>query len=571
MMLLKAGLEVLKPWPLKVLVDQVLGDKPVPEALAWLPGPATRDNLLTWCVAGTVVLFLLAWAVGLAAAYANTGFGQRMVFDLAGNLFGRLQRLSLRFHSHKPIGDSIRRVTTDCGCVSSIVVDALLPVAMALVSLAGMFAILWRLDRTLTLWSLAVVPYMMLVFRVYAGPMEERSSRHEEAEGRLYDVVEETLSAIPVVQAFALEEHAEDRFRKTTGAIFDATRSVRSVELQFKVLMELATAAGTAAVVWLGARHALEGRVSVGDMLVFLSYLASLYAPLEAVMYTPFTIQQAAGSARRVREILETEPEVQDRPGARPLAPGGGHVRLEDVTFGYEPGRPILHGVSLEARPGETVAIVGATGAGKSTLVSLVPRFFDPWDGRVTFDGMDVRDVQLQSLRGRVALVLQESFLFPLTVAENIAYGRPGVSRVEIEAAARDANAHAFIERLPRGYDTVAGERGATLSGGERQRLAIARALLGNTPVLILDEPTSALDAETEALLLEALQRLMAGRTTFVIAHRFSMVRHADRIVVLQRGRIVESGTHVELLRAGGTYYRLHELQTQPAVDWTGA
>jgi len=567
MTLLKTGLEVLKPWPMKVLVDQVLSDKPAPEVLKLLPGPATPDNLLAWCVAGTVLLFLLGWAAALGLAYASIGFGQRMVFDLAGDLFGRLQRLSLRFHSRKPLGDSIRRVTTDCGCVSTIVVDALLPVATSVISLGAMFGILWQIDSTLALLALAVVPYMIVVFRVYAGPMEARSTRHEEAEGRLYNVVEETLSAIPVVQAFGLEEQAEGRFRKTTRAIFDATWSMRSVELQFKVLMGLATAAGTAAVVWLGARHALDGRVSVGDILIFLSYLASLYAPLEALMYTPFTIQQAAGSARRVREILETDPEVKDRPGARPLATAFGHVCLKDVSFGYEPGRPVLHGVSLEARPGETVAIVGATGAGKSTLVSLVPRFFDPWEGRITFDGVDVRDVQLQDLRGRVSLVLQESFLFPLTVAENIAYGRPGASRNEIEAAARAANAHVFIGRLPRGYDTVVGERGATLSGGERQRLAIARALLKDAPVLILDEPTSALDAETEGLLLAALERLMAGRTTFVIAHRFSMVRRADRIVVIQGGKIVESGTHVELLKAGGSYHRLHELQAPPAVS----
>jgi ATP-binding cassette subfamily B protein/subfamily B ATP-binding cassette protein MsbA len=381
----------------------------------------------------------------------------------------------------------------------------------------------------------------------------DRSYEQQEAEGKIYDVVEQTFSSISLVQAFGCEAANEGRFAGATGATLAATRTLTRVQLQFKILIGLATATGTAGILWVGTQHAPRG-LSIGAILLFLSYLGSLYAPLEAMMYSTSTIQGAAGSARRVREILLAEQEVRDQSGAPPLSSVRGHVRIENVTFGHETGRPILRNVSLEARPGETVAIVGPTGAGKSTLVSLVPRFFDPWEGRVTLDGHDVRQVQLRSLRSHIALVLQEAFLFPLTIAENIAYGRPGATLAEIEAAARAANAHEFITRLPNGYQTVIGERGATLSGGERQRISIARALLKNAPVLILDEPTSALDVVTEGGLLDALERLAQGRATFIIAHRLSTIRRADRIVAIEEGQIAESGTHDELLARGGVY-----------------
>jgi ATP-binding cassette subfamily B protein/subfamily B ATP-binding cassette protein MsbA len=565
-MLLEIGLDLLKPWPMKILVDHSLNGEPMPPglaaAVALLPGAAGREGLLAWCVVGTVVLFLLAWGLGLAAAIANLQFGQGMVYDLATDLFGHLQRLSLRFHSRRSVGDTVRRVTADCGCVATIVQHALLPVLTALVTLVLMFGILCRMDALLALLALAVLPGMVFVFRRFAQPMMDRSYEQQEAEGRVYDVVEQTLSAIPVVQAFVREEHGDRRFAATARTTLNAALATTNVQLWFKVLMGLTTALGTAAILWMGGHHVLSGQLSVGDLLVFLAYLGFLYAPLETLMYTSSTVHGAAGSARRVLEVVETEPEVADRPAARPLPQVKGYVRLENVTFGYEPERPVLRDVSLEVLPGQTAALVGFTGAGKTTLVSLVPRCFDPWEGRITLDGHDVRDVQLRSLREQVGLVLQQPFLFPLTIAENIAYGRPGASRHEIEAAARAANAHAFIERLPEGYETVVGERGATLSGGERQRLSIARALLKDAPILILDEPTSALDAETEGLLLEALRRLMRGRTTLIIAHRLSTIRNADWIAVIDQGQVVEKGTHAELLERRGLYAYLHGIQS---------
>jgi ATP-binding cassette subfamily B protein/subfamily B ATP-binding cassette protein MsbA len=312
---------------------------------------------------------------------------------------------------------------------------------------------------------------------------------------------------------------------------------------------------------WFGGQAVMRADMTLGQIVLFLGYLAGLYSPIEVMAYTGSTIQVAGGSARRVLEVLETEPEVLERPGAISLPRARGHVQFQNVSFGYEPQKLVLRDVTLDARPGQTIALVGPTGAGKSTLVSLVPRFFDPVEGRVLIDGHDIRDVKLASLRSQVAIVLQEPFLFPLSVAENIAYGRPDATPAEIEAAACAANAHDFISRLPQGYETILGDRGTNLSGGERQRLSIARALLKDAPILILDEPTSALDAGTETVIMEAVQNLVRGRTTFIIAHRLATVQNAHRIIVLQNGAVIESGTHRDLMNQGGLYARFAGLQ----------
>ncbi|MGZ4962272.1 MAG: ABC transporter ATP-binding protein [Limisphaerales bacterium] len=557
-MLLKTGFDLLKPWPMVFLVDYVLQHKaPTPAVktvVDWLPGAPTTGNLILWSVAATIVIFLLGWVAQVADAYANISFGQRIVYDLAADLFAKLQHLSLRFHASKSVGDNIRRVTSDCNCVSVIVKDAVLPLVSALVTLVMMFVILWSIDTTLTLLSIAIVPYMALIFFIYAKPMMERGWEQQEIEGRGFDIVEQTFAAIPIVQAFGRERENERRLQANLNDSLVATLSLTNVQLQFKLLMGLATAVGTAGVLWIGARHGLAGTMSIGTILLFLSYLGSLYTPLNSIMYTSAIVQSAAGSSRRVLEIVRAKQEIADRSDAISLPRMRGHVQFENITVGYEPGRPALRDIVLDVRAGETIALVGTTGAGKSTLVSLVPRFLDPWQGRVLIDGKDLRELKLKSLRSQVAIVSQEPFLFPLSIAANIAYGSPQATRAQIEAAAKAANAGAFIQQLPESYDTVIGERGATLSGGERQRLAIARALLKDAPILILDEPTSALDAETEDALLHALRVLMKDRTTFIIAHRLSTVRWADRIVVLKAGQIAEIGTEKELLAQGGLY-----------------
>jgi ATP-binding cassette subfamily B protein/subfamily B ATP-binding cassette protein MsbA len=369
------------------------------------------------------------------------------------------------------------------------------------------------------------------------------------------------------VQAFGREDYEGNRFRTLSHHTLRAYLRAILAQVQFGVGVGATTAVGTAVIMVFGGLQALEGEITVGTLLVFLSYLTSLYTPVEDLAYLSSGLASAAGRARRVFDLLDADEGIQDAPDAKPMgAPSAGlcgHVCFEGVSFGYEPNRSALHGVTFEVRPGETVALVGSTGAGKSTLVSLIPRFFDPQQGRITVDGVDIRSVQLASLRAQISIVLQEPFLLPLTVAENIAYGRPGASRDEIIAAAVTANADEFIRKLPQGYDTVLAERGGTLSGGQRQRLAIARALLKNAPILILDEPTSALDVETEALVLEALERLIKGRTTFIIAHRLSTIRNADRIVVLERGSVAEVGTHCELLTGRSVYHSFCKTQSR--------
>jgi ATP-binding cassette subfamily B protein/subfamily B ATP-binding cassette protein MsbA len=606
--LLGSAVATLQPWPMKLVADHVLGPHPLPDALASIfrtlrfePGPL---GLLGVVAVGSLLLFALHSVVELVLASTWTLAGRRMVYDLAQTLFARLQRRSLLFHHRHPVGDTMSRTTGDSWCVYQFVDAVVFAPGHALVTMALMVVLMTGLDPGLTVLALAVAPFTVGASFVIGKPLHLAARLKREIEGRIQSHLQQTLTGLPVVQAFVQEEREQERFRRFASEAVRAQQRSAVLGSLNSLGSGLVATVGAGVILWFGARHVLAGTLTIGSLLVFFVYLTALQNQIRMFAGIHTNWRMISASLDRVLEMLEVEPEVSEQPHALPLKirngtgdgsagekagrlespeaekhagplacrPAGSrrkgaHVVFDQVTFGYEPGRPVLREISFEVEPGQTVAIVGPTGVGKSTLVGLLPRFFDPWEGSVLVDGQDVRSVQLRSLREQIGLVLQEPFLFPITVAENIAYGRPEASRELIEAAARAAHAHEFIQRLPNGYDTVIGERGATLSGGERQRLAIARALLRDAPLLILDEPTSALDAGTEALLLEALERLMAGRTTFLIAHRLSTVRHADRILVLRDGRITESGTHAQLLEYGEFYAHLHEIQFRARKD----
>ncbi len=553
-----SALEALKPWPLKFIADNVLAGSPLPGPVSWigrLPGAGSPAGLLAWLAWATVVLFLAAWGARMAQSYVQAGVSARLTYSLASDLFWRLQRLSLRFHGRHRAGDLVQRVMNDTACARELVSSVAIPLVSSTLNLGLMLTILWKLNPWLTAVALGVIPVLAIILWGFSGTMAEREYRKSEVEGDVMAMAEQTLTALPVVQAFGQEEHEDRRFADLTRNAGRAYFRSMFTHVQFNAATATTTAVGTAAIMYFGGSLALAGTLTAGDLLVFLSYLASLYAPVESLTWLAPGAAFAAARSRRVLEVLDSSDEVPEAGRQAPLPNASSvGVRFEEVTFGYDPQRPVLHGINLEAAPGETVALVGPSGSGKSTLVSLIPRLFDPDQGRVLMNGADLRSLSVAQVRASIAMLPQEPLIQNLSIADNIAFGKPGASRQEIVEAAEAASAGEFIRGIPGGYDAVVGERGATLSGGERQRLAIARALLRDAPILILDEPTSALDAATEESLMNAIERLARGRTTFLIAHRLSTARRAARIVVLEAGRIVEQGSHDELTARGGAY-----------------
>jgi ATP-binding cassette subfamily B protein/subfamily B ATP-binding cassette protein MsbA len=551
-------IEVAKPWPLKIVIDNVLRGAPL--NWHWTAALSPHDLLIAACLV-LVVLYLVLGLLNVINNYVTIAIGQRMVNELRAQMFDNLQRLSLSFHRRREVGDLMVRIAYDSMSLQTIAMNGLFPVLSAAVMLAAMFIVMIRMDWVLTCAALGVVPLLFILIAAVSHRIDHLASAARVKESRLYTVAHQALAAIHVVQAFTRENESFTEFVESSSASLGEALKLYTFQTIYTGGVNALIAVGTALVIYIGARHVMSGILTVGDLIVFTTYLASLYVPVNQIFQTYGMIQGAKAGLRRCFELIDIEPEIKDPPGARTLGRLNGDLEFDDVVFGYDPANPVLKGIGFKARAGQSVAIVGPSGAGKTTTASLLMRFYEPQRGTIRIDGHDTREVTLRSLRGNIAMVLQPPLLLAATMRANIAIGRPGASAREIERAAEAARLDALIAKLPLGLDEPVGPGGHSLSEGESQRVTIARALLKDAPILIMDEPTSALDTETESLVMAAVREAMRGRTTLVIAHRLSTIQNADLILVLRDGVIAEQGNFNELLARGGFFSYLYNLQ----------
>ena len=556
--------DVLEPWPLKLVFDHVFASKRLPE---WLEPTVAyigtdKFSILNFAVLSVIGIAIFGAISSYCEKYLTTNVGQWVMHDLRRVLYSHIQRLSLSFHDRKRTGDLISRVTTDIDAVQSMISQVLLGMLVNVLTLFGMMLVMLYLNWAFTVIALVVAPALFFVVYHYTHRIKNASRALRRQEGEVVSVLEEVLSSIRVVKAFAREDYEQKRFERESRESVEKALRARNFKAKLPPLVEVIVAAGTCLVLWYGARLVLSGALTAGELLVFLLYLGKMYKPMRELSKMTDTISKASVGWERIREVLENETQVRDLRGAKQAPRFKGRIEFNNVSFSYDGGKtPVLSDLNLKIEPGQLAALVGPTGAGKTTIVSLLPRFYELTSGEIKIDGADIRRYKQKSLREQISFVLQETLLFRATVAQNIAYGKPQATREEIIRAARLANADEFIDRMSDGYDTMIGERGVTLSGGQRQRITIARAIIRNSPLLILDEPSAGLDAESEKLVFDALGNLMEGKTSIVIAHRLATVRSADVIFVVDQGRVVEQGTHDELLETGGLYSRLYELQ----------
>ena len=538
--LLATPAALLAPIPLKIAVDSVLGNEPVPGLLAGLvPAGADRTPVLLLLVAVLMIGVALMRNVQALAQWLLSAFtGAKLVLRFRSELFAHVQRLSLTYHDTKGGGDSIYRIQYDAPAIQHVLVDGLLPLVAAMATLLGILVVTASLDAELGLVALAVAPVLLVVSRLYSRPLRRGWVRVHDLQSSALSVLQEVLGALRVVRAFGQEDREHGRFVLRSSEAVGAQMRVILTEGALMLAVGLTIAGGSALVLFIGVSHVQAGRLSLGELLVVMAYLAQIYEPLKVITGKTADLQSSLAGAERAFRLLDERPDVVERPHALPLRRAWGQIEVRNLSFEYEPGRPVLRDVNLLVKAGAKVGISGTTGAGKSTLVNLLCRFHDPMNGDILLDGIDLRHYRLADLRAQFSMVLQEPVLFPTTIAENIAYARPGATMGEIEDAARAAHADAFIGQLSNGYQTLVGERGMRLSGGERQRISLARAFLRDAPIIILDEPTSSVDTETELQIMESMSRLMQGRTTFMIAHRLSTLAACDQRLVIDRGNV---------------------------------
>jgi ATP-binding cassette, subfamily B, bacterial len=566
--------DVLEPWPIKVVIDNVLQSKKLPAGLdrivTGLFGQST-GALVNFAVAAVAVIAIVGAVSSYVEKYLTTRVSQWVGHDLRRTLYHHIQRLSLAEHDEARTGDLITRVTSDIEAVQDFINSALLGIFVNVVTLVGMIGVMLYLNWRFTLIALSVAPLLFLVVYSYTRRIKSASRAVRKQESLLLSVVEEVLTSIRVVKAFAREDYEQQRFESESLANVEAGLQARSIKAKLSPLVEVIVAAGTCLVLWYGARLAITGQLSAGVLIVFLLYLGKMYKPMRDLSKMTGTVSKAMVGYERIQEVLDIESRVCDVRGARPAPRLKGLIEFSQVCFSYGNGKHVVKDISFRIEAGQVAAIVGPSGTGKTTLVSLIPRFYDPVSGHVGIDGTDIRRYSLKSLRDQISFVLQDTLLFRATIWENIAYGKPNASPREIRRAAELANAHEFIEEMADGYDTMVGERGAALSGGQRQRIAIARAIIRDTPILILDEPTAGLDAASEQAVIGALETLMKGKTSVTIAHRLDTIRHADVIFVIKDAELVEEGTHETLLAVNGVYAEMHRIQTPEGATPTTA
>jgi len=561
---LQAFADLLQPWPLKIIVDLV-GDKQMPTWLAvWVAATFGTDKLaiLNFVAVAVVAIAVLAAVSSYVESVSMTTVGQWVTHDLRSTLYHHIQRLSLSYHDRSQTGDLISRVTSDIDTIQGFITSTLTDVVLDILTLVSMLAVMTYIDWRFTIIALSVAPFMFLFVYKYSHRIKKASRAVRKKESEIVSKTQEVFSSIRVVKAFAREKYEKERFQEVSLETVELALRARALKAGLSPGIRVMTALATGLMMWYGARTVLvDGTLRTGTLVLFLAYLGKLYAPIRGLSRLPDTFSKPSIALERIQEVFEVEVKTPGIEKPHKAPPFKGRIEFEHVSFGYNPDRLILRDVNLTIEPGQIAAFVGPTGAGKTTIISLIPRFYEVTSGVIRIDSEDVRSFKLKSLRRQLGFVLQETLLFRAPIWQNIAYGRPSATREEVIEAAKLANAHDFIVEMPDGYDSIVGERGITISGGQRQRVGIARAIIRGAPILILDEPTSGLDSVSEAIVFDALHRLMMGKTCIVITHRLATIRKADVIFVLKDGAIVERGTHDELLSQGGLYQELYETQ----------
>ena len=557
--------DVLEPWPIKIVIDNVLQSKSPPGWVGRFGSElfgADKLAILNFAVAAVAGIAVIGAISSYIEKYLTTSVSQWVTHDLRRSLYNHIQRLSLENYDKAQTGDLISRVTSDIGAVQDFINSALLGIVVNVLTLVGMTAVMFYLNWRFTLIALSIAPVLFAVVYSFTRRIKKASRAVRKKESELVSIVEEVLTSVRVVKAFAREDFEVSRFESQSRENVETALEARSIKAKLAPIVEVMVAIGTCLVLGYGARLVLQGQISAGVLIVFLLYLGKMYKPMRELSKMTDTVSKSVVGYERIQEVLDIEARVRDLPRSRRAPHFKGKIEFERVNFAYGENSPVLKDISFSIEPGQVAAFVGPSGTGKTTIISLIPRFYDPQSGKVKIDGEDIRGYTQKSVREQISFVLQETLLFHASVWDNIAYGRPDATRKQIMRAAKQANADEFIEKLPEGYGTIIGERGATLSGGQRQRIAIARAIIRDKPILILDEPTSGLDSASEQAVLEALNHLMEGKTSIVIAHHLSTIRHADIIFVIKDTELEERGTHDELLAAGGLYAELYKIQT---------